>query len=70
MNEEVTVALIIAALIDSRSFMMPFLPEILANRAPAKESPHPVGSTSSLSGYDGRDIIPVSYTRLTLPTKA
>ena len=58
MNEEVTVACTNAFLIISISSIAPTHPTIFAKNAPANESPHPVGSITSLVGYEGRDIVP------------
>ncbi len=58
MNEDVTMACSIAARIFSKSLSAPLIPAIFDRRAPAKESPHPVGSITSSTGKAGRAIIP------------
>ena len=53
MKEDVTMACNIAALIFSKSLSAPLIPAIFARRAPAKESPQPVGSITSSTGKLG-----------------
>ena len=51
----------------SISFSAPSLPEIFAKNAPANESPHPVGSTTLLIGYAGKEISPKGNLPITPP---
>ena len=57
-KDAVTVACTSALRMVSVWFKAPFLPTMLASRAPANESPSPVGSTRSSVGKAGRVIVP------------